>query len=70
MINCVEKVYTKLGNSFEEDFVNEVEKVYNANIDKCGGFSKVSPDIRRLAWQTAVDEVSVRFKYRLAKALW
>lgn len=70
MVNCVEKVYAKLGNSFEEDFVNEVEKVYNAKINQSGGFSKVSPEIRRLAWQTAVDEVSLKFKYRLAKALW
>lgn len=70
MINCVEKVYNKIGNKAEQAFVNDVEKVYNAKINQSGGFGNVNSETRRLAWQTSVDEVSTKLRYRVANILW
>ena len=71
MVNeIVNKICSEIETRVEMAYANDVEKVYVAKVADFGGYSKMTKKDRRLAMETAKDEVAEKLKYKIWAAIW
>jgi len=70
MANVINKICDEIEVRVEMAYANDVEKVYVAKVADFGGYDKMTKKDRRLAMETAKDEVATRLKYRLWSIIW
>lgn len=71
MVNkIVNKICSEIETRVEMAYANDVEKVYVAKVADFGGYSKMTKKDRRLAMETAKDEVAEKLRYKIWAAIW
>lgn len=70
LMDRVNSVCDRIDVEVTAKLINDTEKVFETKITEMGGFRNTTYKVRRLAWQTAQDEVSNRLIYRVWRAIW